>query len=202
MWTRIARRSNGWWLTISISPVRSTTGLTGLLTCGSAGRTGEAMKAFEVVHAVGKASAPLLVYEAETTSGNRFRNCEVHLVRGGRLVATEVLVGAQWLRIHRPFTSACRKTETSIASRDPWPSRGELRHGRRVGRVRARQGARVPEGQSGARRQTRAARPRYARSEPAVDRGGTASRPRPSTRATARANRSRDVHGRYARATS
>ena len=53
----------------------------------------EAMKTFEVVHAVEQGERAFVVYEAETTSGNGFRNCEVHLVRGGRLVATEVYFG-------------------------------------------------------------------------------------------------------------
>jgi ketosteroid isomerase-like protein len=34
-----------------------------------------------------------IVYEAETSTGRRFRNCEVHTVRDGKLVATEVYFG-------------------------------------------------------------------------------------------------------------
>ena len=34
-----------------------------------------------------------IVYEARTSSGKRFRNCEVHTVRNGKLLATEVYFG-------------------------------------------------------------------------------------------------------------
>jgi ketosteroid isomerase-like protein len=34
-----------------------------------------------------------IVYEARTSSGKRFRNCEVHTVRNGKLIATEVYFG-------------------------------------------------------------------------------------------------------------
>ena len=51
------------------------------------------MKTFEIIHAVEQGERIFVVYEAETTSGKRFRNCEVHMVRGGRLVSTEVYFG-------------------------------------------------------------------------------------------------------------
>src|SRR5262249_52866905 len=53
----------------------------------------QAMKTFVVVHAVQQDEQAFVIYEAETTAGKRFRNCEVHTVRGGRLVSTEVYFG-------------------------------------------------------------------------------------------------------------
>jgi ketosteroid isomerase-like protein len=52
-----------------------------------------AMKRFEVVHAVQQGEQAVVIYEAETTAGKRFRNCEAHIVRGGRLISTEVYFG-------------------------------------------------------------------------------------------------------------
>ena len=34
-----------------------------------------------------------IVYEARTSSGKRFRNCEVYTVRNGKLISTEVYFG-------------------------------------------------------------------------------------------------------------
>jgi ketosteroid isomerase-like protein len=34
-----------------------------------------------------------IVYEARTSTGKRFRNCELHTVRNGKLIATEVYFG-------------------------------------------------------------------------------------------------------------
>ena len=47
----------------------------------------------DLVHAVESGERVFVVYEAEMKSGKRFRNCEVHSVRDGKLVATEVYFG-------------------------------------------------------------------------------------------------------------
>jgi len=53
----------------------------------------EGLTGFKIVHAVADGDHALIVYEAETRSGKRFRNCEVHVVRNGKLTATEVYFG-------------------------------------------------------------------------------------------------------------
>src|SRR5579871_1465025 len=45
---------------------------------------------FDVVHATAFGDRALVVYEATTRAGKRFRNAELHTVRDGKLVATEV----------------------------------------------------------------------------------------------------------------
>lgn len=47
----------------------------------------------EIVHATAEGERAFVVYEAAMTSGKRFRNSELHTVRGGKLVATEVYFG-------------------------------------------------------------------------------------------------------------
>ena len=49
--------------------------------------------AFDIVHAVREGERAFIVYEAQTDSGKRFRNAEVHTVRGGKLVDVEVYFG-------------------------------------------------------------------------------------------------------------
>lgn len=51
------------------------------------------LAAFDLVLAVGDGARAWIVYEATTLAGKRFRNCEVHTVRDGKLVATEVYFG-------------------------------------------------------------------------------------------------------------
>jgi ketosteroid isomerase-like protein len=51
------------------------------------------LAAFDLVLAVAEHDRACIVYEAMTKSGKRFRNCEVHTVRNGQLVATEVYFG-------------------------------------------------------------------------------------------------------------
>jgi ketosteroid isomerase-like protein len=48
---------------------------------------------FDIIHAVADGERAYVVYEARTRSGKRFRNCEVHTVRAGKLIATEVYFG-------------------------------------------------------------------------------------------------------------
>jgi ketosteroid isomerase-like protein len=49
--------------------------------------------AFDIVQATGLGDRALVVYEATTRAGKRFRNVELHTVRDGKLVATEVYFG-------------------------------------------------------------------------------------------------------------
>src|SRR5262249_24014034 len=58
-----------------------------------------AMTRFTDVYEFEDGERALIVYEADTSTGERFRNCEVHTVRGGQLVATEVYFG--WNLPHR-----------------------------------------------------------------------------------------------------
>jgi hypothetical protein len=51
------------------------------------------MARFNYIHEVEYADRALIVYEATTSTGKRFRNAEVHTVRGGKLVTTEVYFG-------------------------------------------------------------------------------------------------------------
>ena len=48
---------------------------------------------FDVVHAVEQSERAFVVYEAQTRQGKRLRNCEVHTVRGGKVIAVEVYFG-------------------------------------------------------------------------------------------------------------
>jgi hypothetical protein len=57
------------------------------------------MDAFDLVHAMEFDNQALIVYEARTNTGKRFRNCELHTVRDGKLVSTEVYFG--WDLPHR-----------------------------------------------------------------------------------------------------
>jgi hypothetical protein len=47
----------------------------------------------DLVHATAAGEQVFVVYEGQTIAGKRFRNCEVHTVRKGQLVATEVYFG-------------------------------------------------------------------------------------------------------------
>lgn len=57
------------------------------------------MARFNYIYEIEHGDCAFIVYEAETSEGRRFRNCEVHTVRGGKLVATEVYFG--WDVPHR-----------------------------------------------------------------------------------------------------
>jgi ketosteroid isomerase-like protein len=52
-----------------------------------------AMSRFDDVHEIEDGERAFIVYEAATSSGKRFRNCELYTVRGGKLVSTEVYFG-------------------------------------------------------------------------------------------------------------
>jgi ketosteroid isomerase-like protein len=52
-----------------------------------------AMAGIDDVLEVEDGDRAFIVYEARTSTGKRFRNCEVHTVRNGKLVATEVYFG-------------------------------------------------------------------------------------------------------------
>jgi hypothetical protein len=58
-----------------------------------------AMKSFDFIAGAQDGDRAFVVYEGETSAGKRFRNCEVHTVRGGKLVSTEVYFG--WNVPHR-----------------------------------------------------------------------------------------------------
>ena len=47
----------------------------------------------DLVHATADGPQAFVVYEGLTNAGKRFRNCEMHTVRDGKLVATEVYFG-------------------------------------------------------------------------------------------------------------
>jgi ketosteroid isomerase-like protein len=53
----------------------------------------ESMTSCEIIHGVELGERSLIVYEAETSNGKRFRNSEVHTVRGGKLIEVEVYFG-------------------------------------------------------------------------------------------------------------
>jgi ketosteroid isomerase-like protein len=59
----------------------------------------EIIARFDEIYAVEIGDHALVVYEAHTSTGRRFRNSEVHTVRGGKLVATEVYFG--WAVPHK-----------------------------------------------------------------------------------------------------
>jgi len=52
-----------------------------------------AIASFDLFYEVEDADRAFVVYEGRTTAGKRFRNCEVHIVNDGKLVATEVYFG-------------------------------------------------------------------------------------------------------------
>jgi hypothetical protein len=52
-----------------------------------------AIAAFTVIHEATDGECAFVTYEARTSTGKRFRNTEVHVVRDGRLIATEVYFG-------------------------------------------------------------------------------------------------------------
>jgi ketosteroid isomerase-like protein len=52
-----------------------------------------AMARFDIIYEVENGDRAFVVYEGDTSTGKRFRNCEVHTVRNGKLVATEVYFG-------------------------------------------------------------------------------------------------------------
>jgi ketosteroid isomerase-like protein len=53
----------------------------------------KALKSFDVICQAENRGRAFVVYEGETLAGKRFRNCEVHTVRDGKLVSTEVYFG-------------------------------------------------------------------------------------------------------------
>jgi hypothetical protein len=58
-----------------------------------------AMVGFNHIYEVGDGDRAFIVYEALTSTGKRFRNSEVYIVREGKLLATEVYFG--WDLPHR-----------------------------------------------------------------------------------------------------
>ena len=52
-----------------------------------------AMSRLDAVHEGQHREHVFIVYEGQTSTGKRFRNCEVHTVREGKLVSTEVYFG-------------------------------------------------------------------------------------------------------------
>ena len=59
----------------------------------------EKMANFDCIYEAEDGDRAFVVYEAETTGKKRFRNSEVHTVRDGKLVSTEVYFG--WDLPHR-----------------------------------------------------------------------------------------------------
>jgi ketosteroid isomerase-like protein len=53
----------------------------------------KAMTGFDYIYQVEDGDCAFIVYEAHTNSGKTFRNSEVHTVRNGKLIATEVYFG-------------------------------------------------------------------------------------------------------------
>jgi hypothetical protein len=53
----------------------------------------KAMAGFDYIYQVEDGNRAFIVYEAHTGTGKTFRNSEVHTVRNGMLVATEVYFG-------------------------------------------------------------------------------------------------------------
>ena len=53
----------------------------------------KAVTGFSYVYQVEDADRACIVYEARTAAGNTSRNCEVHTVRNGKLIASEVYFG-------------------------------------------------------------------------------------------------------------
>ena len=53
----------------------------------------EVMAGFKNIYEFEKGDQAIIVYEASTSTGKQFRNSEVHTVRAGKLVATEVYFG-------------------------------------------------------------------------------------------------------------
>lgn len=52
-----------------------------------------AMVGFDNIYEMEDEDRAFIVYEAHTSTGKRFRNSEVHTVRDGKLIATEVYFG-------------------------------------------------------------------------------------------------------------
>jgi hypothetical protein len=57
------------------------------------------MAGVDEIHEVDDGDRAFIVYEARTSAGKSFRNCEVYTLRDGKLVATEVYFG--WNVPHR-----------------------------------------------------------------------------------------------------
>jgi ketosteroid isomerase-like protein len=53
----------------------------------------EALASFDFFYEAEHGDHAFVVYEGRTTTGKRFRNCEVHFAHDGKLVATEVYFG-------------------------------------------------------------------------------------------------------------
>lgn len=51
------------------------------------------LKSFDYMFGLEDAERAFIVYEALTSTGKRFRNCEAYTVRNGKLLATEVYFG-------------------------------------------------------------------------------------------------------------
>ena len=68
-----------------------------------------AMARFEKIYEFEQGDHAFIVYEAQTSTGKRFRNSEVYTVRGGKLVATEVYFG--WDVPHKAPTGTHMENE-------------------------------------------------------------------------------------------
>jgi hypothetical protein len=53
----------------------------------------QSLDTFDWIYHATDGERVFVVYEARIKTGNRFRNCEVHTVRHGKLVSTEVYFG-------------------------------------------------------------------------------------------------------------
>ena len=62
-----------------------------------------AIASFDCICEVEQGDKAFIVYDGRTSSGKTFRNCEVHTVRDGQLVSTEVYFG--WDVPHRLATN-------------------------------------------------------------------------------------------------
>jgi hypothetical protein len=67
------------------------------------------MASFDYIYGCEDEDHAFIVYEARTSTGKRFRNCEVHIVRGGKLLSTEVYFG--WDLPHKVPQNAHRENE-------------------------------------------------------------------------------------------
>jgi hypothetical protein len=52
-----------------------------------------AITGFDLIHEAEDGNRAFIVYEGRTSAGKRFRNCEMHTARDGKLLRTEVYFG-------------------------------------------------------------------------------------------------------------
>lgn len=85
------------------------------------------MDAFGYIYQAEEGAHAFIVYEVRTSTGKRFRNSEVHTVRGGKLVATEVYFG--WDLPHRaPEGGFIENDGRGHAFHAPWNFRKQQRN--------------------------------------------------------------------------